>query len=65
MAEVRGEGEAEQVYTSPTDRVLVILTLLGVAIVIAWPRERPVPPVVASAYKFGQELWNRRSWWVG
>lgn len=50
--------------TSSADRLLVVVTLIGVAIVVAWPKDRPVPPPVERAYRLGQQVWERRSWWT-
>jgi hypothetical protein len=49
---------------NPTDRMLVVVTLLVVAAILSWPKDKPPPAPVAAAYHFGQDLWNRRGWWV-
>jgi hypothetical protein len=50
---------------SQTDRTLAALTLVGVAVVVAWPRHRPVPKVASKAGQLGKYVWDRRSWWIG
>ena len=60
-------GEAARESTpeaNPRDRMLVAATLLVVAVVVAWPKDRPAPAPVAAAYRFGQDVWTRRGWWM-
>lgn len=49
---------------SQLDRTLAAVTLLGVAVVIAWPRDRPIPEIAARVGRLGQHVWDRRSWWA-
>ncbi len=50
---------------SQTDRSLAAATLVGVAVVLAWPRNKPVPQLVHKVGRLGQHAYDRRAWWIG
>jgi hypothetical protein len=49
---------------SQLDRNLAAATLVGVAVVVAWPRDRKLPKLVTRARRLGQQVYDRREWWI-
>lgn len=46
------------------DRNLAAVTLIGAAIVVAWPRGRQVPPPIGTLADLGRHIYQRRTWWT-
>jgi hypothetical protein len=63
MAGVRREALKRE-ERDMVDRVLAAASLAIAALLIAWPRDRQPPILVAAITKLGKEIWKRRSWWL-
>lgn len=61
---VTGTRHARSVM-SQADRNLAAATLIGVAVFLAWPKDKPVPQVLHRLSRLGQHPHDRRSWSAG